>query len=328
MTENERLPDEELPEQHEDDDAGPSTARAVTNPFSPAVIGYLVRFDHATAHDDDDLGSSTRDADSHTPHTLPLWRGEMALTVTIDLTQPTRQAREACEGHERLREAIAAYAADHIAEKAWPRDLLMANVHIAEDADNLAEAADWVRDLIGDPLRDAADSAGMPGPLATVGTGVFATFVTSDITEPIEETAKIINAVGVIVGLVTGMHPLVVACGERWARSTITGFMQKAMAEVIKPAHDGSLATSEDIEIAAAANDRAHIRRAVALGLRPAPHGDTSLAPDHKSTRNDIRFILMSPREHLAGDATGEATSAIDGADDTSSPFHRDISST
>lgn len=305
MTENERLPDEGLPEQHEDDNASPSAAEAVTNPFSSAVIGYLVRFDHETADNDGDFGSSTRDADSHTPHTLPLWRGEIALTVTIDLTQPTHtagQAREAREGHERLREAIAAYAADHVAEKTWPRDLLLANVRIADDADKLTNTENWVRDLVAGPLRDAANSAGMPGPLAAVGTGILANFVTRDITEPIAETAKIINAAAFIVGLATGMHPLVVACGERWARSTITGFMQKAMGEVI--------------ETVAATNDRAHMRRVRALGLL-APDGDTSPAPDHEPTTNDVHRTLMQPDEHRAGNATDENPPAIDGMSPT-----------
>jgi hypothetical protein len=233
MTEEDNLPDEEIPEKGEDapdDDEND----AINEPAVLVEVScYLVRMERDGANDDAETAPARAYSYHYNdaPYYLSLSQKAITVIVSIDLTVPALTAAEhavaASEGYQKLKEAAADYAGNRVVNAIWSADQWR-----PEDGpiiDNAAEAlnatADWLHNLVEKPIDSLFTSAGVSGPLAAAGAGVIANYVLEPITGPVEDTAKIIEVVGIVVGLATGMHPLVLACAKPLARSEIANLV-------------------------------------------------------------------------------------------------------
>ncbi len=88
---------------------------------------------------------------------------------------------------------------------------------LSRAADLLNGSAEWLRSLVEQPLAGIAADTGAEGPLVDIGAGITARFATAPLTGPPEGAARLCEVTGIIIGLVTGGHPLVLACAKRLA---------------------------------------------------------------------------------------------------------------
>ena len=100
-------------------------------------------------------------------------------------------------------------------------------------ADVLDGSAEWLRGRVEHPLADAASRGGAEGPLVDIGSGVMANFVTAPLTRPLENAARICEVVGIVFGLATGMHPLVMACAKRLAHDELRRGIARGFEQII-----------------------------------------------------------------------------------------------
>jgi hypothetical protein len=248
------------------------------------------------------------------------------VTVTVNLAAPPRvaakQATAAGAGWEELREAAADWAGKHAVNAVWPADQWRSDdgLFIEDAAQGLDAVADWFRGLVERPLSDVAAREGVPNLAAAAGAGVVATFVMRPITGPAEDTAKIMEVVGITVGLLTGLHPLVLACAESLTRSEVAELISKGLTQAISPAGDSC-------EAASASRGRTPAEKLAAASALAQGEPNSLFSPRHgKRDPRPARTILLVeeyaestqsqasyavPDDHDAcGDATGQAWSA------------------
>jgi hypothetical protein len=272
VTEEELPNEEDLPEQGEDapgigrNDAIDRITALVT------VTCYLIRVERADVRDHGDatdLGHNDPRADMGTTYLCYLSQDGIEVSVTINLTEPVHSAAEharaACGGCEELKKAAADYAGNRAVNAIWPTDQWPPadGLSINEAAEALNQTSDWLRSLVECPIDGLAISAGVPDPVAVAGAGVVGTFVMASITRPVEDAAKIIEVVGIVVGLVTGLHPLVLACARPLAHSEIAGLVAKALEKAMSPmeAHSDASPTDAPSDPAATSCDETTVRQ-------------------------------------------------------------------
>ena len=88
---------------------------------------------------------------------------------------------------------------------------------LSRAADLLNGSAEWLRSLVEQPLAGIAADTGAEGPVVDIGAGITARFATAPLTGPPKGAARLCEVTGIIIGLVTGGHPLVLACAKRLA---------------------------------------------------------------------------------------------------------------
>ena len=74
-----------------------------------------------------------------------------------------------------------------------------------------------VKTLGEKPLDILGDAAGFPAPVVSLGADVSATLLLKSALEPLESTVHMLEVVGIVLGLATGMHPLVITCVKHLA---------------------------------------------------------------------------------------------------------------
>jgi hypothetical protein len=136
------------------------------------------------------------------------------------------------------REQIRAAVADDAAT--WVQDQLGVtwwqtpqSFPLSEAADFFGGSADWLRGLIEHPVADALSAAGAAGPAVPVDAGITANFVTARVTAPLEGAARICEIVGIVIGVVTGMHALVMACANRLAHDEVHRELARGFEQII-----------------------------------------------------------------------------------------------
>lgn len=132
------------------------------------------------------------------------------------------------EAPGRLKDAIASYIAKRLTS-----GLDYADGPVADAADKITRG---INDLAENPLRDAAHGLGMPDGPSEPAAGVFAIVLTKPVVEPVEKAAKLIEAVGLIIAIVTGIHPLVLAFGKPLLHDQVVELVQKAVTALLSPA--------------------------------------------------------------------------------------------
>ena len=137
---------------------------------------------------------------------------------------------------EALRAATADYFAGQVEDKldiSWweTRD----NFPLSSAADDLDKSAELLRSLAERPLAMAAHAAGADGPAVSILIGITAEAATRRLTAPLEDAARLCEVVGVLVGLATGMHPLVVACANRLVHDQLGSALAGAFERLIDP---------------------------------------------------------------------------------------------
>jgi hypothetical protein len=136
------------------------------------------------------------------------------------------------------REQIAAAATDYAAS--WVEDQFgvtwwqtSQSFPLSQAADLLDGSAEWLRGLIDRPLDDAASAAGAAGPFVPIGAGITANFVTAPLTRPLEGAARACEIAGIVIGLATGAHPLVLACAKRLAHDEIGQLLSRGFEQAM-----------------------------------------------------------------------------------------------
>ncbi len=66
-----------------------------------------------------------------------------------------------------------------------------------------------------------------------IGAGISANLVTEPLTTPLEDTARACEIAGIVIGLATGAHPLVIACAHRLAHNEAGQLLSKGFEQVL-----------------------------------------------------------------------------------------------
>ena len=246
----EELPDEEEYPDKGDDAPDEDENYATDEPaVLVAVSCYLVRIEHVDTSDDDSTESARADSRRNNGKIYRPCLRQETITLSINLAEPARTAAEHAvtsnERYKEIKEAAADYAGNRVVNAIWSADQWRPEDgirHLNNAAEALDTAADWLHNLVEQPIDSLSTSAGVPDPLAAVGAGVIATYVLEPITGKMEEAAKIFEVVGIAIGLATGLHPLVLACAKPLAHSEIAQLVADGLNEAMSPteAHSGT----------------------------------------------------------------------------------------
>jgi hypothetical protein len=167
-----------------------------------------------------------------------------------------------------LKDAIASYIAKRLTSGLGSADGL-----VADAADKITRG---INDLAENPLRDAAHGLGMPDWSSEPVAGVFAIVLTKPVVEPVEKAAKLIETVGLIIAIVTGMHPLVLAFGKPLLHDQVVGLVQKAVTAVLSPTTPTTTESPGDLLRRLTTDAHSACTDATGPAVRPI----TSLDPD------------------------------------------------
>lgn len=165
--------------------------------------------------------------------TTPL-RSQAGLELTESFRLRYRAPDITPERREQIKAAAADYAASWLEDQfgvTWwqtPQRLLL-----SQAAGVLDGSAEWLRGLVQYPLAAAASTAGATGPLVNIGAGISANLVTEPLTAPLEDTARACEIAGIVIGLATGAHPLVIACAHRLAHDEAGHLLSKGFEQVL-----------------------------------------------------------------------------------------------
>jgi hypothetical protein len=108
------------------------------------------------------------------------------------------------------------------------------SLSLSQAAGLLGGSAEWLRGLVEHPLADAASAAGAAGPVVDIGAGITANFVTAPLTRPLEGAARGCEIAGIVIGLATGAHPLVLACAKRLAHDEVGQVLSSGFEQAIR----------------------------------------------------------------------------------------------
>ena len=132
---------------------------------------------------------------------------------------------------ERLKEALAESTADRIVEMVWKMDDSLSDGQIADLA---ASLPDSVKTLVQGQLNNLArPGRGFSSPVASFGADVTATLVLSPVLKPVEDGLPL-EVVGIVTGLVTGLHPLVITCAKYLAHDELGSMLATAIKRAMK----------------------------------------------------------------------------------------------
>jgi hypothetical protein len=135
---------------------------------------------------------------------------------------------------ERLADATADYlgakAGDPIVEKATERWVTRDSYPETSVADILTGASEWLHALIEHPLDEVAERVSVPSAGASLAAGVAAEVVLKPVAEPMTKLTEVCAIAGLVIGLTTGAHPLVVSNVKVLAHDAVN----RAFGELIK----------------------------------------------------------------------------------------------
>lgn len=110
---------------------------------------------------------------------------------------------------EHLKEALAKSMADRVQQMVWKSADNLSEQQAADLIANLPDMAKMPVETLTDKLATAAR---VPAPVAELGSDTIATFVMRPVLEPAERALHGLEVIGIVVGLVTGLHPLAMLC--------------------------------------------------------------------------------------------------------------------
>jgi len=99
----------------------------------------------------------------------------------------------------------------------------------------LAGLPDMMKTLAEKPLDILGDAAGLPAPAVSFGADVAVTVVLKPVLEPLQSTVHVLEVVGIVLGLVTGMHPLVITCVKHLAYDELGDALTRAFEQILSP---------------------------------------------------------------------------------------------
>jgi hypothetical protein len=163
-------------------------------------------------------------------------------SLRVQYENPHLSARE----REGLKDAAGDYAASWVDGQwrvTWWQTVQ--SLPLSRAADVLDGSALWLRGMVEHPLADAASRAGAQGPLVDIGSGITANFVTAPLTRPLEGAARVCEVAGIVIGLATGMHPLVIACAKRLAHDELQRGIARGFEQIISSPGAGRERTAD-----------------------------------------------------------------------------------
>jgi hypothetical protein len=119
--------------------------------------------------------------------------------------------------------------ADHVEEKIWKAD----NLSDDQAATLVINLPGTLRSLAAAPLASLASGDGVPGPAASFGADVAAAALLKPVLGPVDGLIHAFEVAGVIVALLTGVHPLVVTCVKYLAHDEIGSLLSRAFERVL-----------------------------------------------------------------------------------------------
>lgn len=133
---------------------------------------------------------------------------------------------------ERLKEAVAEVLAGRLEGVVWKTTDDLSEEQVAG---LLAGLPDMVKTLALKPLDMLGDAAGLPALVVSLGADVTATLVLEPVLEPLQSTVRVLEVVGIVLGLVTGLHPLVITCVKHLAYDELGDALTRAFEQVMSP---------------------------------------------------------------------------------------------
>jgi hypothetical protein len=132
---------------------------------------------------------------------------------------------------EQLIEDLSEGLADSLEDSVWKT---VDDLSGQQFADFIANLPDSMKAVLGDPVESMATSAGVALPVARLGGDVAATLVLRPILEPVEKTVHGLEVIGIVVGLVTGMHPLIIVCAKHLAHDELGSLAAAGFEQFMK----------------------------------------------------------------------------------------------
>jgi hypothetical protein len=189
---------------------------------------------------------SSRRSGHDSQTTYQLWIVIEVRPATPEITDPDlvlqriRNADATRGLNARLREAAAETAADHVNRAIWGVWKTSDNLSLAQAIDFLGGASDDLHRVIQDSLTQLNRVADVPAPVSLVGADVAATLLTKPIAQPIDELTHGLEVAGIFLGLVTGLHPLVMTCAKYLIHDATGNVLDSAFQKL----EEASLATA------------------------------------------------------------------------------------
>ena len=201
---------------------------------------------------------------------------------------------------EGYKEAAATTAAGYVEGAIWrawktPDDLFP--VQAINFLDGVSEN---LHVAIQDALSYLGAEAGFPAPINLVSANITATMLTKPLAEPMEGLSRGLEVTGILLGLVTGLHPLVITC----AKYLIHGEMGDALASLFGQLEE-ALTTPEALQ------EERPIDAMEAASESSAAVPDDSAVPRTPHVHPSPRGILLS----TLGDDDDGPGDAVDGND-------------
>ncbi len=166
-----------------------------------------------------------------------------------ELAEIRQISAETHPGHaerERLVEATAEYVASRLGSGIvgpvtyrWEIQGLLDPAAVSNALDRSQQ---WLQGLVERPIERAATPLGVPPALAGALGAIGANVVTAPVARDVQGTTQIIDVIGIIIGSVAGIHPLVIASVKHLANTEF----QQAVAGGVTKVFDGLLAGSID----------------------------------------------------------------------------------
>ena len=142
-------------------------------------------------------------------------------------------------------------------------------------------SAEWLRGQVENPLADISASAGFEGPEIDIGAGIIANFVAAPVTKRLGKAARVCEIIGIVVGVATGAHPLVMACTKLFVHDKAKEVLSEGFENIFKSM--SSIADSISAGFARTENSRPGAERPGIPGYgpsrtlgRPGAHEDDS----------------------------------------------------
>ena len=207
---------------------------------------------------------------------------------------PSASEESAEHLRENLQDAIADVAAGRVADMIWKADDLPGGTAAA-----LIGLPDKMEALVDEPLGTLASGAGVPPPAASFTGDVAGVVLLKPVLKPVQSAVHGLEIAGAIVGLLTGMHPLVVTCVKHLIRDELSDMLAKAFSQVIT---DATIAA--DHQLSAAASPQA----------ADEPISDAAPVAAHHSESGPPRTRVIDTATGLVrreGHVAGEVADAV-----------------
>lgn len=205
----------------------------------------------------------------------------------------------AVELGERLREAVVEVMADRVEGMVW-HDL-------AEEqaADFMSSLPDTMKSLAGKPLGTLTGLAGLPAPAASFSTDVVTTALLKPVLEPVESAVHAFEVAAIVIGLLAGLHPLVITCVKHLAHDELGSALSGAFEHLLSQAGVRASEQPSAVSTADAAADAGTVND-------PETTAYQGLSLGHGTTRGSIGPVAAtrpSASSRIAGVEVGSGTS-------------------